>query len=86
MYKLIAWVVTFGGPYAVIGLLPGLTTRWAAGMSFVILVNLAISGYYGALLIPFFILNFIFLAWPSGFWLGLNRKLARQYPSARWFR
>ena len=54
-------VVTFGELYAAIGLLLGLTTRWAAGMSLFILINLAIGGYYDASLIPFFILNAIFL-------------------------
>jgi thiosulfate dehydrogenase [quinone] large subunit len=86
LYKLVAVVVTFGELYAAIGLLFGLTTRWAAGMSFFILLNLAIGGYYDASLIPFFILNVIFLLWPSGQWLGLDRILSRRYPDSRWFR
>jgi len=86
LYKLVAVVVTFGELYAAIGLLFGLTTRWAAGMSFFILLNLAIGGYYDASLIPFFILNVIFLLWPSGQWLGFDRILARRYPDSRWFR
>lgn len=85
LYKLVAWFVTFGELYAAIGLLLGLTTRWAAGMSFFILVNLAIGGYYDASLIPFFILNIIFLSRPSGRWFGLDRWLARKYPDSRWF-
>ncbi len=86
LYKLIAWVVTFGELYAAIGLLLGLTTRWAAAMSLFILVNLAIGGYYDASLIPFFILNIVFLCWPSGRWLGIDRLLARRYPDSRWFK
>ncbi|HJP05340.1 MAG: DoxX family membrane protein [Gammaproteobacteria bacterium] len=86
LYKLVAWVVSFGELYAAIGLLLGLTTRWAAGMSFFILFNLAIGGYYDASLIPFFILNIIFLCWPSGQWLGFDRPLSKRYPNARWFR
>ncbi len=85
LYELVAWVVTFGELYAAIGLLLGLTTRWAAGVSLFILVNLAIGGYYDASLIPFFILNFLFLAKPSGQWLGLDRWLARRFPDSRWF-
>lgn len=84
LYKLVAWVVTFGELYAALGLLLGCTTRWAAGMSLFILVNLAIGGYYDASLIPFFILNLIFLAWPSGQWLGIDRALAKRYPNSRW--
>ncbi len=86
LYKLVAWVVTCGELYAAIGLLLGLTTRWAAGVSLFILVNLAVGGYYDASLIPFFILNILFLAKPSGQWLGLDRWLARRFPDSRWFR
>jgi thiosulfate dehydrogenase [quinone] large subunit len=86
LYQLVAWVVTIGELYAASGLLLGCTTRWAAGMSFFILFNLAIGGYYDASLIPFFILNIIFLGWPSGQWLGFDRPLARRYPASRWFR
>jgi uncharacterized membrane protein YphA (DoxX/SURF4 family) len=86
LYKLVAWFVTCGELYAAIGLLLGLTTRWAAGMSFFILMNLAIGGYYDASLIPFFILNIIFLLRPSGLWFGFDRHLTRRYPEARWFR
>ena len=85
LYKLVAWVVTFGELYAAIGLLLGLTTRWAAGVSLFILVNLAIGGYYDASLLPFFILNLVFLSKPSGRWLGLDRYLARRSPASRWF-
>jgi thiosulfate dehydrogenase [quinone] large subunit len=86
LYKLVACVVTFGELYVAIGLLLGLTTQWAAGISFFILLNLAIGGYYDASLIPFFILNIIFLLRPSGLWLGFDRYLARRYPDSRWFR
>ena len=83
--KLVAWVVTFGELYSGIGLLLGLTTRWAAAVSLFILFNLAIGGYYDASLLPFFILNFIFLRWNSGQWFGLDRYLSHRYPHSRWF-
>ena len=86
LYKLVAWVVTVGELYSAIGLLIGLTTRWAAAISLFILFNLAIGGYYDASLIPFFILNIVFLGWPSGQWLGFDRILARRFPESRWFR
>jgi len=86
LYKLVAWVVTFGELYAAIGLLLGLTTRWAASMSLFILINLAIGGYYDASLIPFFILNVVFLCWPSGQWLGFDRYLAGRFPETRFFK
>jgi len=86
LYELVAWFVTFGELYAAIGLLFGFTTRWAAWISFFILLNLAIGGYYDASLIPFFILNIIFLLWPSGQWLGFDRRLAKRHPDSHWFR
>ncbi len=86
MYILVAWVVTIGELYSAVGLLFGITTRLAAAISFFILFNLAIGGYYDASLIPFFILNLVFLWWPSGLWLGFDRPLARRHPLVRWFR
>ena len=86
LYVLVAWVITLGEIYSALGLLLGFTTRLAAGVSLFILFGLAIGGYYDASLIPFFLLNIMFLAWPSGLWLGADRRLVRRYPDSRWFR
>lgn len=85
LYGLVAWVITIGELYSAVGLLLGVTTRVAAGVSFFILSGFAVGGYYDASLIPFFILNLAFLWWPSGLWLGFDRPLARRYPASRWF-
>ncbi len=85
-YVLVAWVVTIGEIYSAIGLLVGFTTRVAAGVSMFILAGFAIGGYYDASLIPFFVLNAAFLWWPSGLWMGLDRRLAKRNPDSRWFR
>lgn len=86
MYVAVAWVVTLGEIASAVGILFGLLTRSAAAISFFILVNLAIGGYYDASLIPFFLLNIAFIYWPSGLWLGFDRPLAKRYPHVRWFR
>lgn len=86
LYLLVAWVITIGEIYSAIGLLVGFTTRIAAGVSMFILVGLAVGGYYDASLIPFFILNAVFLWWPSGLWLGIDRPLAKRNPMSRWYR
>lgn len=86
LYGLVAWVITWGEILSAVGLLLGLMTRPAAGVSLFILFGLAIGGYYDASLIPFFLLNAAFLWWPSGLWLGVDRVLARRYPGVRWFR
>jgi len=75
-YVAVAWVVTIGEIYSAIGLLLGWTTRTAAAVSFFILLNIGIGGYYDASLIPFFILNAAFLYWNSGLWLGVDRYRA----------
>ena len=51
-----------------------------------ILCGFAIGGYYDASLLPFFLLNAMFLWWASGLWLGIDRPLAKRYPRSRWFR
>jgi len=86
LWLIVAWVVTIGEIYSAVGLLLGITTRIAAGVSLFILVNLAIGGYYDASLIPFFILNFAFLYWQSGHWLGFDRILSKRYPNSLWFK
>ena len=86
LYGLVAWVITLGELYSAVALLVGLTTRTGAAVSFFILFGLAIGGYYDASLIPFFLLNLMFLWWPSGLWLGIDRPLAKRYPHIRWFR
>ena len=86
LYILVAWVITWGEILSAIGILFGIMTRPAAGVSLFILFGLAIGGYYDASLIPFFILNATFLVWPSGLWLGFDRPLAKRYPHVRWFR
>ena len=86
LYALVAWVITLGEIYSAVGLLLGVTTRIAAGVSMFILCGFAIGGYYDASLIPFFLLNAMFLWWASGLWLGIDRPLAKRYPRSRWFR
>ena len=86
LYLPLAWFITIGEIYSAVGLLVGFTTRIAAAVSFAILFGLAVGGYYDASLIPFFILNIIFLIWQSGLWLGVDRRLVRRYPGSIWFR
>jgi uncharacterized membrane protein YphA (DoxX/SURF4 family) len=78
LYVVVAWAVTLGELYSAVGLLLGWTTRVAAAVSLFILFNLAIGGYYDASLLPFFILNLLFLWRNSGLWLGIDRLLVRR--------
>ena len=80
-YQLIGWVVTLGELYSAIGLLIGLTTRCSAAVSLFILFNFAIGGYYDASLLPFFILVFLFLWYPTGHWFGMDSYMIKKYPN-----
>jgi uncharacterized membrane protein YphA (DoxX/SURF4 family) len=84
-YKLVAVFVTVSELYVGVALLLGLTTRWAAAIALVNLLGFSAGGYYDASLIPFFALCIIMMSWPSGRWLGLDRRLARKYPGSPWF-
>jgi len=84
LYPLVAWVVTVGELAVGLGLLFGIATRLSALGGFFILFNLAIGGYYDASLLPLFILNIIFIIYPSGHWLGFDVLLKRQFPRQSW--
>ena len=87
LYVLVAWVITLGEIYSAVGLMFGITTRIAAGVSMFILVGLAIGGYYDASLIPFFLLNAAFLWWQSGYWLGVSTAFwCDAIPNSIWLR
>jgi uncharacterized membrane protein YphA (DoxX/SURF4 family) len=85
LYKLVAVFVTVSELYVGVALLLGLTTRWAAAIALVNLLGFSAGGYYDASLIPFFALSIMMMSWPSGRWLGLDRRLSRKYPGSRWF-
>lgn len=84
LYPLVAWVVVVGEIVVGIGLIFGIATRLSSFGGFFILFNLAIGGYYDASLLPFFILNIIFIVYPSGHWLGFDGKLKSKYPQYAW--
>jgi len=81
LHQLIGSIVTLGELYSAIGLMVGLTTRCSAAVSLFIIFNFAIGGYYDASLLPFFILIFLFLWFPTGQWFGLDRYLGKKYPN-----
>ncbi|MFZ1623172.1 MAG: DoxX family protein [Gammaproteobacteria bacterium] len=85
LYKLVAVFVTVSELYVGVALLLGLTTRWAAAIALVNLLGFSAGGYYDASLIPFFALSIMMMSWPSGRWMGLDRRLSRKYPGSRWF-
>lgn len=81
-YLPLAWLITWGEIIIGLGLLLGIAVRWNAFAAFLMLLGFAMGGYYDASLLPFFALTIMFTAWPSGHWLGLDRRL---YPRLHWF-
>lgn len=86
LYQPVAWAIIIGEIYSGLGLLFGFTTRWSAAMALFILVNFSIGGYYDASLIVFYLLAILFLVYPSGHWLGLDRRFIQRYPGNLAFR
>ena len=84
LYPLVAWVVTLSELAVGIGLIFGIATRLSSFGGFFILFNLAIGGYYDASLLPFFMLNIIFIKYPSGHWLGFDGILHNKFPRYAW--
>ena len=86
LYLPIAWIVTWVEIVAAICLFMGLSVRPASAASFLLLLSFAVGGYYDASLLPFFLICIMFLSWPSGQWLGLDRRMRANYPDSIWFR
>lgn len=85
-YLPIGWVVTFGEIAAGVGLLLGLATRWSGGLALWLIFMIGVGGYYDASLLPLGLMCVIIIVSRSGHYLGLDRRLALQHPSAIWFR
>jgi thiosulfate dehydrogenase [quinone] large subunit len=79
MITLIWWAVA-------IGLLLGLCTRWAGALAIFATINIGLGGFYDASLIPLGLIALLFVAFPTGHWLGLDRRLHRRYPRSVLFR
>ncbi len=85
-YQPIGWFITIGEIFSAIGLLIGFATRSSAFLSFFILFNFAIGGYYDASLLPFFILVLLFIKYPTGKWFGCDAFLIKHFPNNKLFR
>ena len=85
-YLPIAWVVTLVEFAVPVSLFLGLATRTGGALAFGLMVMFAIGGYYDASLIPLWLIAALFVVFPTGRWLGLDRRLHLRYPHSIWFR
>jgi len=82
----IAWIVTIGELIIGICLVLGLSVRVNAAFALFLVLNFAAGGYYNLTLPPFMIYSVLMMLFPSGQWLGMDRKLHEKYPDSLWFR
>jgi len=82
----IAWIVTVGELIIGLGLVFGFAVRANAAFSLFLVLNFAAGGYYNLSLPPFMFFAIMMMLFPSGHWLGLDKRLHRKYPESIWFR
>ena len=82
----IAWVVTIVEFAVAAGLFLGLATRVSGALAVWLMVMFAIGGYYDASLIPLWLIGTLFVIFPTGHWLGMDRRLHHDNPQSVWFR
>lgn len=85
-YLPIGWIVAWGETAVAIGLLLGLATRASAVLAIFLMVMFGIGGFGDASLVVLSAIAALFVVFPSGHWLGMDRRLHRQYPQSVWFR
>lgn len=81
----IAWIVTVGELIIGMSLVFGLAVRINAAFALFLVLNFAAGGYYNLSLPPFMIYSVLLMAFPSGHWLGMDKKLHEKYPDSLWF-
>jgi thiosulfate dehydrogenase [quinone] large subunit len=85
-YQPIGWIVAWGETAVAVGLLLGLATRWSAVLAIFLMVMFGIGGYYDASLLVLSAIAALFVVFPTGHWLGMDRKLHQRHPTSPWFR
>jgi uncharacterized membrane protein YphA (DoxX/SURF4 family) len=71
----LAWYVCLGETIIACGLLFGVLTRLSAAGAMIMMFSFAVGGYYDASLIVLALLFLPVVIWPTGRWLGFDRKI-----------
>lgn len=82
----VAWVVGVGEFAVAASLCLGLATRFGGALAIWLMVMFAIGGYYDASLIALWAIAALFVVFPTGHWLGMDRRLHQRHPRSIWFR
>ena len=86
LYLPIAWIITVGELLIGLALIFGITTRLNAAFGLFMLLNFAAGAFYNIWIDILSIMAILFIVFPTGHWLGLDRLLHQRYPHAIWFR
>jgi thiosulfate dehydrogenase [quinone] large subunit len=79
-------VVTFTEAAVMISMWLGFATRAGGLLAIWLMVMFAIGGYYDASLIGLWAWAALFVVFPTGHWLGMDRRLHERHPDSIWFR
>jgi thiosulfate dehydrogenase [quinone] large subunit len=85
-YVPIAWVVTVVELVVPACLFLGVATRFGGALAVWLMAMFAFGGYYDASLIALWAIASPFVVFPTGHWLGLDRRLHERHPQSIWFR
>jgi len=86
LYVPVSWVVAVGEFAVAVSLCLGLATRFGGALAIWLMVMFAIGGYYDASLLALWLIAALFVVFPTGHWLGMDRKLHARHPGSPWFR
>lgn len=85
-YLLIAFVVTIGELTIGLSLVLGLTTRFHAGFGLFMLLNFAAGAFYNIWIVILSVMAILIMFFPTGHWLGFDKRLNEKFPNSFWFR
>jgi thiosulfate dehydrogenase [quinone] large subunit len=60
--------------------------RPTAALSLFLLLNISAGSFFNPSMPPFILAAMLFMATPSGQWLGLDKHLHAKYPESIWFK
>jgi len=85
-YLPIAWVVTIGELIIGVALVFGAATRANAAFGLFMLLNFAAGAFYNEWIVILSATAILFIIFPTGHWLGVDKRLHEKYPHSIWFK
>lgn len=86
LYLPIAYIVTIGELVIGLGLVFGVATRFNAGFGLFMLLNFAAGAFYNVWIVILSAMAILIMFFPTGHWLGFDKRLSEKYPNSWWFK